>query len=104
MLFCAIDILITYLNLNDLAIRSARIKEVRMAINNSSIGKQKGPVKILMLTGPFGCGKSTLIRLISKTDGYKLIEWLPSRWAYDDNRAYNTQHSSRIYIGCFCYD
>ncbi|CEI96133.1 hypothetical protein RMCBS344292_10300 [Rhizopus microsporus] len=79
---------------NDLAIRSARIKEVRMAINNSSIGKQKGPVKILMLTGPSGCGKSTLIRLISKTDGYKLIEWLPSRWAYDDNRAYNTQHSN----------
>ncbi|KAG0745053.1 hypothetical protein G6F57_009109 [Rhizopus arrhizus] len=69
---------------NDIAVRPARVKEVKMAIDNSSIGHQKGPTKILFLTGPSGCGKSTLIRLVCQSMNYQIIEWIHSTPMSDD--------------------
>lgn len=32
-------------------------------------------IKLLILTGPTGCGKSTSIRLLAKSMDYDIIEW-----------------------------
>lgn len=58
-----------------LAVHSGKIKEVKNwfeSINNNLMTNNK----ILIVTGPTGCAKTTSIQLIAKQFGYMCLEWI----------------------------
>ncbi|KAJ8652992.1 hypothetical protein O0I10_011373 [Lichtheimia ornata] len=55
--------------LGTLAVRPAKVKEVRAVIDTLS------HVKLLVLSGPAGSGKSTMIRLLAAEDNIPVVEW-----------------------------
>lgn len=73
------------------------MKETKEAISHSAIGDQLNPIKILILSGPTGSGKSTLIRLLSRTMNIELIEWENPVNEYDpDNYGTTNSHITHI--------
>ncbi|KAI9274727.1 Rad17 cell cycle checkpoint protein-domain-containing protein [Phascolomyces articulosus] len=63
---------------NDLALRPAKLNEIKTCIQSSAIGRIPGQCKCLILNGPAGSGKSTTIRTIAKAYNYTLVEWKPT--------------------------
>ncbi|KAI7892842.1 Rad17 cell cycle checkpoint protein-domain-containing protein [Mucor mucedo] len=57
----------------DIGVRNDKIKEVRKAIEQSAIYNDM--IKLLILTGPTGSGKSALIKLLSRSYGFEITEW-----------------------------
>jgi replication-associated recombination protein RarA len=68
-----------------LGIANKKIEGIKKDILNSAIyGKR---IKILLLTGPAGIGKSTLVQILCKELGLEITEWLTSkRLSWDDAR------------------
>ncbi|KAI9493629.1 Rad17 cell cycle checkpoint protein-domain-containing protein [Zychaea mexicana] len=62
-------------NEKDLAIHSRKLKDVNACIQTSAIGTPPGRCNCLVLSGPAGCGKSTTIRTIAKSQRYTVVEW-----------------------------
>jgi cell cycle checkpoint protein len=75
-------------------VKKDKVREIKDAIERSSIGNRSNPIKILVLSGPSGSGKSTLIRLLSKTMQLELIEWKNPTNEYDHHHQthYGTFH------------
>lgn len=60
----------------DLAIHAKKLNEVEdwfRAIKDKTI---KIVAPILLLTGPSGCGKSATVKILAKTFGYTISEWI----------------------------
>lgn len=60
---------------NKLAVHSSKIKEVKNwfeSLNKNSSARSK----LLLVTGPTGCGKATAVRLIAKQCGFICLEWV----------------------------
>ncbi|CEP08975.1 hypothetical protein [Parasitella parasitica] len=72
----------------DVCVRGDKVKELRNAIDYSSIGNKQGHTKILLLTGQSGIGKSTLARLLCKSMDYDLIEWTNPINEYDSRETH----------------
>ncbi|KAI7902025.1 Rad17 cell cycle checkpoint protein-domain-containing protein [Cokeromyces recurvatus] len=83
---------------SDLCVRQDKIKDVKDAINCSSIGNQQQPIKLLLLSGPTGCGKSTLIRVLEKTMPLELVEWINPINEYDQHNYVNTMTLFRQFL------
>ncbi|KAI9314860.1 Rad17 cell cycle checkpoint protein-domain-containing protein [Dichotomocladium elegans] len=58
-------------DLKAIAVRAPKVKEVTEIVT----GQFNSHIKLLILSGPAGCGKSTLIRLLAKEHNYPLVEW-----------------------------
>ncbi|KAI8640735.1 Rad17 cell cycle checkpoint protein-domain-containing protein [Parasitella parasitica] len=72
----------------DVCVRGDKVKELRTAIEHSSIGSRQGHTKILLLTGQSGIGKSTLARLLCKSMDYDIVEWTNPVNDYDSTETH----------------
>ncbi|KAI9304902.1 Rad17 cell cycle checkpoint protein-domain-containing protein [Cunninghamella echinulata] len=61
--------------IDELAIRKQKLTELQQFLASSAISSNRGQYKLLILTGPTGCGKSTSIRVLANSLDYDIIEW-----------------------------
>lgn len=68
----------------DLGVHKRKVQEVESWLVESSSG-MKGR-KLLLLTGPAGCGKSATVRVLAREAGLNLVEWTnPTTTPYNNN-------------------
>ncbi|KAI8890873.1 Rad17-domain-containing protein [Backusella circina FSU 941] len=60
---------------NDLCIPSRKVNDVERIIRGSSIYNSHSKLKVLLLTGKTGTGKSTMIKLLAQKMDIQIIEW-----------------------------
>uniref|UniRef100_A0AC34FT82 Cell cycle checkpoint protein RAD17 n=1 Tax=Panagrolaimus sp. ES5 TaxID=591445 RepID=A0AC34FT82_9BILA len=70
-------------NVEDLAVNSKRVEDVKDWIQSMMTAEKRR--KILLLTGPCGCGKTTTLKLLCGDLGIDFLEFdLPQEGEYDD--------------------
>ncbi|CAM9251837.1 unnamed protein product [Chrysoparadoxa australica] len=61
-------------SVSELAVHKKKIQEVREALEDAA--QAGSPLKLVVLVGPAGCGKSTLILALAQELGWQVVEWL----------------------------
>eukprot|EP00126_Sphaerothecum_destruens_P006433 Sdes_comp19348_c0_seq1m10576 len=68
------------LNLSELCVHAKKISEIRTALNESfdkfSASLSTSFPKIFLLSGPSGSCKSALVKVLSREDGFEILEWI----------------------------
>lgn len=62
-------------SISKLAVHSSKIKEVKLWFENVCKNLSTNS-KVLLVTGPTGCGKATAVQMIAKQCGYICLEWV----------------------------
>ncbi|KAI8368195.1 Rad17 cell cycle checkpoint protein-domain-containing protein [Radiomyces spectabilis] len=75
-----------------LAIRPSKLTEVKFQIQTSALAGSPDNHKLLVLSGPTGCGKSTMIRILGPTLGYDVVDWAnqPTETRYSIDYGYES--------------
>lgn len=60
-------------SISKLAVHSGKIKEVKHWFENVNLSTNS---KVLLVTGPAGCGKATAVQVIAKQCGFICLEWV----------------------------
>ncbi|KAI8982112.1 Rad17 cell cycle checkpoint protein-domain-containing protein [Mycotypha africana] len=76
----------------EICVPAAKVTEIKKAIKTSALYSDQYPTtRFIIVSGPTGCGKSSLIHLLSKTMGFDILEWEnPYRQSYNPE-TYNGQ-------------